>query len=342
MVPTVAIVILNYNGRNFLSKFLLSVLSSSYDNKRIIVADNASTDDSVAFLTAHYPNKVELIQLSKNNGYAEGYNLALSQIQSDYYVLLNSDVEVTEGWIEPIITLMESNTQIAACQPKVLSWDNKKIFEHAGASGGFIDRYGYPFARGRIVDYCEEDKGQYNSTIPVFWASGAALFIRSELFHEAGGFDGYFFAHMEEIDLCWRLQLMGYKIYCCPDSVVYHVGGGTLPKTNHKKTYLNFRNNLIMLYKNLNRLQRFWKLTFRFFADQSFMLKELFTGNFSGAGAVIKAYADFIRWIFSENRNHGKSRKPLKRLDGVYEGLVVWDYFVKKKRRFSEIISTMV
>lgn len=340
MLPSVAIVILNYNGRNFLEKFLPSVLSSSYKNKRIIVADNASTDDSIAFLKKEYPASVELIALSENSGYAEGYNRALNSISSNYYILLNSDVEVTENWIEPVISLMESNKEIAACQPKILSWYNKNLFEHAGAAGGFIDRYGYPFARGRLFDFCEDDQGQYNSTIPVFWASGAAFFIRSDLFHQAGGLDAFFFAHMEEIDLCWRLQLMGYRIFCCPESVVYHVGGGTLPKTNSRKTYLNFRNNLIMMYKNLNRLQRVWKLLVRFPMDQLFVLKSVLSGNFSIAWAVIRAHIDFWRWVFSKNRKAGKNRKPLKRLDGVYEGSIVWAFFIKKKKRFSEIISS--
>lgn len=340
MKPSVAIVILNFNGKKFLEQFLPSVIASTYSNKRIIVADNASWDESVAFLKSHYLREVEVIELSENSGYAEGYNQALKRIDADYYILLNSDVEVTKDWIEPVIELMESNVAIAACQPKILSWYDKNLFEHAGASGGFIDRYGYPFARGRVFDFCEEDKGQYNYSIPVFWASGAAFFIRSKIFHESGGLDGYFFAHMEEIDLCWRLQLMGYKIFCCPESVVYHVGGGTLPKTNSRKTYLNFRNNLIMLFKNLNRLQRFWKLMVRCLLDTLFFIKNILTGNFAIALAVIKAYFGFFKWVFSKECKISNNRKPLKKLDGAYPGSVVIAYFVKKKKRFSEIISS--
>ncbi|WP_462220674.1 glycosyltransferase family 2 protein, partial [Ferruginibacter sp.] len=244
--PSVAIVILNWNGRKFLEQFLPSVIASVYDNKKIIVADNASTDDSVIFLQQQYP-QIEILQNSSNEGFAKGYNTALKQVQSDYYILLNSDVEVTPGWITPVIDLMESDTTIAACQPKLLAYNYKNQFEYAGACGGWIDKFGYPFSRGRVFDICEDDKGQYNNAAQCFWASGAALFVKASVYHELGGLDEYFFAHQEEIDFCWRLQLAGYKVYVQPASEVYHVGGGTLAKGSSKKTYLNFRNNLIML-----------------------------------------------------------------------------------------------
>ncbi|MBL0155271.1 MAG: glycosyltransferase family 2 protein [Chitinophagaceae bacterium] len=247
-LPKIAVVILNWNGRNYLEQFLPVLMQSGYPQMEVVVADNGSADDSIAFLQANYPS-VRLIRFDKNHGFARGYNLALQQVESEYYVLLNSDVEVVPGWLEPMLALLEKDKTIAACQPKILSWKDKKTFEYAGAAGGWLDKYGYPFAKGRIFDVTEEDHGQYDQTEPIFWASGAALFIRASVFHEVKGFDEYFFAHQEEIDLCWRIQLSGYQIYSCPASVVYHIGGGTLPRGNSLKTYLNFRNNRIMLSK---------------------------------------------------------------------------------------------
>ena len=334
--PSVAIVILNYNGRNYLQRFLPGVLASAYDNKRVIVADNASTDDSIDLLKAEFPS-VELILLEKNYGFAEGYNQALKQVESDYYVLLNSDVEVTENWISPIITLMESNSNIAACQPKILSYHERHLFEYAGAAGGWIDHLGYPFSRGRVFDICEEDNGQYNEVQPIFWASGAALFIKSKIFHESGGFDGFFFAHMEEIDMCWRIQLMGYKIMCVPESVVYHIGGGTLPKGNTRKVFLNFRNNLIMLGKNLPWSEKIWKFPFRIFLDAVFAWKSLLSGYRESFVAVLKAHFAVLKWCISGKTNN-KKKMHLKKLNGVYRGSIIWQHFVKKKTMFSEIV----
>src|ERR1700761_629824 len=250
MTPTIAIVILNYNGRGYLEQFLPFVTANTCPGGEVIIADNASTDDSLAFLKENYPG-LRVIVLDRNYGFAGGYNMALQQVQSDYYVLLNSDVEVTPGWLEPIVGLMESDPAIGACQPKIRMFAHRELFEYAGAAGGWLDYLGYPFARGRIFDVCETDNGQYDQAEPIFWASGAALFIRAGLYHEMGGLDTYFFAHQEEIDLCWRIQLAGHKIYSCPQSVVYHVGGGTLPKGNERKVFLNFRNNLIMMVKNM-------------------------------------------------------------------------------------------
>ncbi|HEX5154396.1 MAG TPA: glycosyltransferase family 2 protein [Parafilimonas sp.] len=335
--PAVAIVILNYNGRNFLEKFLPSVVASTYPNKRVIIADNASSDDSVLYVTNNF-KPVEIILLDKNYGFAGGYNKALSKVTSDYYILLNSDVEVVPGWIEDMISLMENDKNIAACQPKILSYNDKTLFEHAGACGGWIDKLGYPFARGRIFDICEEDKGQYDTPAKIFWATGAALCIRAKCFHEMKGFDAYFFAHMEEIDLCWRLQRKMYSIYCCPSSVVFHVGGGTLPKTNNHKTYLNFRNNLIMLIKNLPFTEAIWKMPLRVLLDWLFAFKSLSQKDTGSFAAVFKAHINVLKWAGVQFTYQKLPSKKLKKIDGVYDGVLVWCYFIQKKKHFSEII----
>ncbi len=336
-MPSVAIVILNWNGRSFLERFLPSVIASVYTNKRVIVADNASTDDSVSFLQAHYP-QVELIQNSSNEGFAKGYNTALKQVQSDYYVLLNSDVEVTPNWIGPVIELMESDTMITACQPKLLSWDNKKQFEYAGASGGWLDRFGYPFMRGRIFEVCEEDNGQYDNAEQCFWASGAALFVRSAVYHEMGGLDEYFFAHQEEIDLCWRMQQAGYKIFVQPLAVVYHVGGGTLPKGNNRKTFLNFRNNIIMLAKNLSLGSALWKIPFRMGLDALSATRGLMSGDNGYFVAVMKAHFHFIGWLLFYRKRSVFPKKKGGKPSGWYNASVAWAYFIRKKKTFLEIV----
>ena len=245
----IAVVILNFNGAEMLRAFLPSVVDYSPEAE-VIVADNCSTDASAQVMREEFP-AVRYIQLEKNYGFADGYNRALAQVEAEYFLMLNSDVEVTQGWLAPMLEYMDSHPGVAACQPKLLSYKNKKEFEYAGACGGFIDKYGYPYCRGRIFDTVEEDKGQYDSVAELFWATGAALMIRAEDYRAAGGLDGTFFAHMEEIDLCWRLRSRGRRIVCIPQSCVYHVGGATLNKSNPRKTYLNFRNNLLMLYKNL-------------------------------------------------------------------------------------------
>lgn len=335
--PSVAIVILNYNGRNYLQRFLPSVLASTYPNKRIYVADNASTDDSLQLLQINFAG-VEKIILDKNYGFAEGYNQVLKKVEADYFILLNSDVEVTTGWIEPIITLMQNDAAIAACQPKILSYHEKDHFEYAGASGGWIDYLGYPFARGRVFDHCEQDNGQYNNTTEVFWATGAAMFVRASVFKQLGGFDGFFFAHMEEIDLCWRMQLAGYKIMCCPASVVYHVGGGTLPKGNSRKVFLNFRNNLIMLSKNIYWTEKLWKLPLRLMLDAAFAWKSLLSGDSPSFFAVAKAHIAFLQWRFTLKKDIDLPKKHFKKISGVYSSSLVWAYFIRKKKRFSEIV----
>jgi Predicted glycosyltransferases len=336
--PSVAIVILNWNGKKLLEKFLPFIYSSTYDNYFVVVADNFSTDNSIQFMEEFYP-QIQIIKHDTNKGFAKGYNDALNLVTADYFVLLNSDVEVQKDWIDPVIELMQSDTSIAACQPKVLSHLDKKMFEYAGACGGWIDSYGYPFSRGRVFDVCEIDNGQYDNVAQIFWATGACMFIRSEAFHSAEGFDEYFFAHQEEIDLCWRLQLAGYKIFVQPASVVYHIGGGTLPMGDKRKVYLNFRNNLVMITKNLPVGQALWKVPFRIGLNKIFALKALFQGHGETFIAVFKAHIHYLGWLFSRNNKKIKRRKDVT-LHGVYRGLVIWKYFINKKKTFSEIVST--
>ena len=337
--PTVAIVILNWNGKRFLEQFLPSVLTTTYVHYKVVVADNASTDDSLEFLKREYP-QVEQIILSENYGFARGYNEALKQVNADYYMLLNSDVEVQPGWLEPLIDLLEAEPSHVACQPKILAYHQKDHFEYAGAAGGWIDLYGYPFARGRVFEVCEKDSGQYDTTQEIFWASGAALLIRSKVYHVLNGFDAYLFAHQEEIDLCWRIKNAGYKIFCCPQSVVYHVGGGTLPRGNNRKTFLNFRNNQILLAKNLNRGEACWKIPYRLLLDLVAAFKELSGGNAGFFAAVCKAHLAFFNWLCFKKKEayHGR-RKRLKYLSGVYHGSLVWQHFVKKVKYFNQLFS---
>ena len=335
--PKVAIVILNWNGKRYLEQFLPSVIATDYPDLEIIIADNGSTDGSIEFVRENY-SSLRIIGFRENLGFAKAYNEALKQVDAAYYVILNSDVEVETGWIKNMVGLMESDKTIAACQPKILSFNNRKLFDYAGAAGGWIDRFGYPFARGRIFDVCEEDHGQYDDASLIFWCSGAALFIRSSVFHETKGFDEYFFAHQEEIDLCWRIQYLGYKLSSCPQAVVYHVGGGTLPRGNTKKTYLNFRNNLIMLAKNLPWSQKWWKIPFRIFLDNISSWKGLLKGDGGYFVAILRAHLAFIKWVFFKQ---GQSKFPQERnkeLHGVYHHNIVWQHFAKKKKLFSEIV----
>lgn len=334
--PKVSVVILNWNGKVYLEQFLPSVINSGYPNLEIVVADNASTDDSVDFLKANY-NQVKIISNTENLGFAGGYNKALSQINADYFVLLNSDVEVTAGWIEPVIELMESDLQIAVAQPKLKDWNDKARFEYAGAAGGYIDEFGYPFCRGRIFDTLELDSGQYDSETEIFWASGAALFIRKKCWEEVSGFDADFFAHMEEIDLCWRLKKLGYKIMYCPASTVYHIGGGTLQTESAFKTYLNFRNNLAMLLKNLPLGKVFVIVFLRFWLDFITLLKFLSEGKFKHAAAISKAHRTFFSHL-SKNRRKRVKTNAVFNDKGVFKGSIVWEYFIRKKKTFREIL----
>ncbi len=335
--PSIAVVILNWNGKYFLQKYLPSVIKYSTDVSEIIVADNASNDDSISFLKENFPS-IKIIKNETNEGFANGYNLALKQVVADYFVLLNSDVEVTQNWIEPIINLMESDTLIAACQPKILDEKNKSFFEYAGACGGFIDKNGYPFARGRIFETIEKDEGQYDTALPCFWASGAAMFVRADVYKKLGGLDGYFFAHQEEIDLCWRMQLEGYKVYVQPKSVVYHVGGGTLPSGNKSKVFLNFRNNLIMLYKNTPTNSLIFLLPKRFLLDAIAAHKGLLEGNIGYFFAIAKAHFYFIKWILLYKKKFTKTKINIRKLSGVYYRSLLWHYFIKNEKKFSQII----
>ncbi len=335
--PHVAIVILNWNGRNWLEKFLPTVMATQYHNKKIIVADNASTDDSIQFLETHFPT-VEIIKNSENGGFAKGYNVALRQVKADIFVLLNSDVSVTNNWIEPIISLMQIDSNIAACQPKILSYNDPSSFEYAGAAGGYMDALGYPLARGRVFDTCEKDNGQYDANEAIFWASGAALFIRASVYQQLNGLDEDFFAHQEEIDLCWRIQLLGYKVFVCPASVVYHVGGGTLQQGSTQKTYLNFRNNLMMLSKNLSGFGKWILLTKRFFLNNVAALQFLVKGEWRHSWAIIKAFYHFILWKPNGTFTVAQPKPKMNLLKGVIPKSIVYNYFIKKKKTYQEIV----
>lgn len=332
MRKKVAVVILNWNGREYLEKFLPNVIEFSKDVADVIVADNDSTDDSVEFLKSNFP-EVEIIINDTNGGFAKGYNDALAKVDAEYYVLLNSDIEVTKDWIKPVIQLMESDSKIAACQPKILSYYEKNKFEYAGAAGGFIDKYGYPFCRGRIFQTIEEDKGQYDDQTEIFWATGACMFVKSNLYKEFLGLDNDFFAHMEEIDFCWRLKNSGYKIYYVPDSTVYHIGGGTLPKKSSRKTYLNFRNNLILLYKNLPSNKLFIVFFARIMLDLIAAAKFVISGGINDMMAVFKAHIHFYQNI----SKHKLKRKEYKhnKVSKVFIGNIVIEYYLKRKKIFS-------
>lgn len=332
----VAIVVLNWNGRKFLEAFIPGILDNLPDYAELIIADNQSTDDSITFLKNNYP-KLKLVINDSNGGFAKGYNDALKRIDAEYYVLLNSDIEIKSRWIEPIIDLMESDKSIGICQPKIKDQKDPEMFEYAGAAGGYIDSLGFPFCRGRIFQDLEEDKGQFNDTKQIFWASGAAMFIRSKIYHDLGGLDEDFFAHMEEIDLCWRTQNAGYKVYYCGDSEVYHVGGGTLPKKNPRKAYLNFRNNLAMLVKNSPARLFFPRLFLKMILDGVAAIKFLLEGDFGQFKAVFNAHMSFYK-EFVSNWN---KRKKLKQLDysvlPVYKNSIVLKHYLKGVKRFDEL-----
>lgn len=333
----ISVVILNWNGLTFLEKFLPGIFKSCQGIAELIVADNASTDKSLDYIEKNYP-EIRIIRLLKNSGYTGGYNDALSQVKSEYYVLLNSDVEVKGDWISPVIRLMDSNKNIAACQPKILSQSQADEFEYAGAAGGFIDKFGFPFCRGRIFNTLEKDHGQYNNNCRIFWATGACMFIRSSCFHEFEGFDNDFFAHMEEIDLCWRMQHAGYEIWYCADSTVYHVGGGTLPKNNPKKTYLNFRNNLFLLYKNVPEKQFRKMFVYRKVFDSIAALKFLFSNGWPDFLAVFRAHSDFQKGKKRYTKMHLNLNGHDSQADTcVYQKSILWAYYLGSSKKFSDL-----
>ena len=335
----IAVVILNWNGCEMLRSFLPSVVRfSEADGAVVYVADNGSTDASVEVLCREFPT-VRLILLEENQGFADGYNKALLEVDAEYVVLLNSDVEVTEHWLQPLADYMEAHPEAAACQPKIRSWRQKGKFEYAGAAGGFLDRYGYPFCRGRIMGVVEEDKGQYDTIIPVFWATGAALFIRLKDYCEAGGLDGRFFAHMEEIDLCWRLRARGRQIVCVPQSVVYHVGGATLKKENPRKTYLNFRNNLVMLYKNLPSEDLSSVMRIRAVLDYVAALNFALKLQLPNALAVLRARREYrrLRSSFTAAREENLKKTSLSVIPEWTKSSILAQYYLRGKKFFSQL-----
>jgi GT2 family glycosyltransferase len=337
--PLTALVILNYNGRKFLEQFLPGVVQYSPKESLLVVGDNASTDDSVDFLKKTYP-QINCIVLDKNYGFAEGYNQVLKQVTADYYFLLNSDVELKSSW-QPLIDALNINPGVVAAQPKILSYYQPDHFEHAGAAGGWMDALGYPFCIGRILNHTEEDHHQYDQSVQLFWCSGAAMIVRSKAFHDLGGFDGDYFAHMEEIDWCWRAKQCGWSVISVPMVAVYHIGGGTLPYHSENKIFLNFRNNLATLFKNEPVIPLLYKIPFRMVLDLVAAISFLFRNNIKGSKAVIKAYIQFIRWLPQLIRKRKKIKaiatgKTFNNL-GLYRGSILVEYFIKGHKTFQSI-----
>lgn len=335
----VSIVILNWNGITHLRRFLPPLVRySELPGTEIVVADNGSSDGSADYLEKEWP-AIRLIRFSENLGFTGGYNKALEQLDSDLFLLLNSDVEVTEGWLPPLLSLMEQDKGTAACTPKIKDLNDRSRFEYAGASGGYLDRFGYPFCRGRLFDHLEADRGQYDDTADVFWGSGACLLVRADLFRKAGGFDERFFAHMEEIDLCWRLQRMGYRIKVVPASTVYHVGGGTLDRGNSRKTFLNFRNNLLLLHKNLAAGKRGRILFTRLLMDTLSGIRYFVQGDFKDSLAVLRAHLAYHRMKRLYRKEGPADPASIDNAEpaGIYPGSIVADFFLRKKKCFDQL-----
>ena len=338
-MKVVSIVILNWNGKDQLERFLPALLEHTiHPGAEIVVADNGSEDDSLAFLKQEYPH-IRTISLNKNHGFSGGYNRAVEQIQSRYLLLLNSDIEVSPGWLEPMLDRMEGDDQLGACTPKIRDFKRRTHFEYDGAAGGYLDRYGYPFCRGRIFDQVEEDRGQYDDSTDIFWGSGACLMIRTDLYRQAGGLDELFFAHMEEIDLCWRIQRMGHRIAYVPGSTVFHVGGASLERGHPFKTYLNFRNNLLLLYKNLPRKGRRRILFIRMILDGISAIRFLLQGSFKDFRAVLRAHLAFYGMKSSYGGMKNLNLYPENDViaKGIYPGSIVADFFLKQKRKYSDL-----
>lgn len=336
----VSIVILNWNGCQLLEQFLPSVINNSPEEySEVIVADNGSTDDSISMLEEKFPT-VGIIRLHDNYGFAEGYNRALERIDTEYTVLLNSDVEVTQGWLEAPLKAMDADPVIACVQPKIRSYHNKQYFEYAGAAGGYIDRFGYPFCRGRILHVIEEDKGQYDTPADVLWATGACLFIRTSVYKSEGGLDGRFFAHQEEVEMCWRLRCRGYRLMCIPQSVVYHVGAATLRVENPRKTFLNFRNSLLMVYKNVSQKDLKYVLRIRFFLDYIAALKFFLTGHPQNAKAVYKARKEFHRLlpIYEPVRKENLQKTIINPVPELMQQSLIAAFYLKGKKTFVQLI----
>jgi GT2 family glycosyltransferase len=334
-----AIVILNWNGLNWLKKFLGIVVTCSADQETVVyVADNGSTDGSAEWVKSSFRD-IRIIKLEKNHGFADGYNLALAQIEAKFYVLLNSDVEVTSGWLKPLTRYMEDNPDVGSCQPKIMAYRDRQYFEYAGAAGGFIDKFGYTFCRGRVFSNVEKDNGQYDDTTDIFWSTGACMVIRAEVWRKCGGFDGDFFAHMEEIDLCWRMHKAGYRVVCVPDSAVYHVGGGMLPYESEYKTYLNFRNNLFMLYKNLPDIGLGSTMLIRRALDGLAALMFLFKGKFRNVKAVWNAHRDYHSSLNDLKRKRVLNREMTVSYPGnlIYGRSIIFQYYFAKRKTFSRL-----
>lgn len=336
MQPSVAVVILNWNGKTLLERFLPSVIESEYSNLQIIVGDNASTDDSVEYVKNTFPT-VRIIQNDQNHGYAGGYNQILSRVEAEYFVLLNSDVEVPKNWIQPVIDIMESDEKIAAAQPKIKWQTQKDQFEYSGAAGGFMDLHAFPFCRGRIFDSVEQDNGQYQTNIDIFWASGAAFFIKRKAWVEVNGLDADLFAHMEEIDLCWRLKNLSYRVIHCADAEVYHLGGGTLNANNPYKTYLNFRNNLIIMQKNLPLTDAYFRIFVRIWFDFVAWIQFLIQGKSEFSMAISKAHFHFFRDLSRNAQKRTSIQIPYLNHTGVYKNSIVYAYFIDKIKTFSQL-----
>ena len=342
--PSVAVVILNYNTRKHLEVYLPSVLKNS-PGARIVVADNGSPDDSVDFLRRQFP-QVEVLDLQQNYGFAQGYNEALKQVAADIYVILNSDVEVAPGWIEPVIEAMRNNPEMAIAQPKILAWTEKNRFEYAGAAGGWIDFLGYPFCRGRIFNHREEDRGQYDQPEACFWAAGAAFFIRADIYHAFGGFDGDYFAHNEEIDLCWRVKRAGYSVWCIPQSVVYHLGGGTLQYESPRKVFLNFRNSLYSLLKNESWAKLCWLLPARFVLDGVAGARFAAKGQFRAIWSIVEAHFSFYSSLPALLRKRKKVAADIEQhrirpedTSGVYPGSIIVAHYLRRIKQFSKLMN---
>jgi GT2 family glycosyltransferase len=337
-IPQVAIVLLNYNGKTYLEQNLAFVEQCSYPNKKIYLIDNGSTDDSLAFVQSHFPH-VAIIKNEKNVGYAGGYNAGLSHITAAYYVLLNTDVEVTPHFLQPVINLMESDATIGICQPKILSYTNRNYFEYAGGAGGFIDIVGFTFAKGRVFDHFEQDQGQYNDNSPIFWASGACLIIKAGLFTALNGFYDYYFMYSEEVDLCWRAQSLGYKVYACGESIIYHKETTRLTDQSAERLYYLFRNNLVMLHRNLPVPSAWLIVPARFLLNGVAFFQLILTGHFAHAGSCLKATWHYLKWAVAEKKGPSIQKKALHKCDGVYKGSIVYQYYILRKKRFTDIVS---
>jgi GT2 family glycosyltransferase len=337
-----SIVILNWNGIQYIRQFLPLVIEhSKIPDIEIVLVDNCSTDNSIQFVKTDFPD-IKIIQLEQNYGFAQGYNKSLKQLDSEYYIILNSDVEVSKTWIEPVLEYMDSNPDVGACMPKLRGYDNRDCFEYSGAAGGFIDKYGYPFCRGRIFESLEKDNGQYDNIENIFWATGACLFVRAQTFWKAGGFDARFFAHMEEIDLCWRMKLNGKKIIYFPFVSVFHVGGGALPKENPHKTYLNFRNNLFLLFKNLPSDKLIKIVLIRLLLDILAAFYHIVNFRLTFFYAIIKAHLNFYITLPYLIR-YRKANRLLNNNNFIFPEVLnkslVFEYFIKKKKTYTEIVN---